>query len=72
MAASSRLAVFMNTCQEIKLGAQVTLEQLKETSKMYCLGYILKGGDRLTFSSQTALLLKALLHVDCFTPPFSR
>ena len=33
--------------------------------------YFLKG-NWLTFSSQTALLLKALLHVDCFTPPFSR
>lgn len=28
-------------------------------------------GKGLTFSSQTALLLKALLHVDCFTPPLS-
>lgn len=28
-------------------------------------------GKGLTFSSQTAVLLKALLHVGCFTPPFS-
>lgn len=45
---------------------------LRKTKSVNRTGYVFLKRCWLTFSSQTALLLNALLHVDCLTPPFSR